>query len=1559
MNRATRWLVPLGLALALLLGLAGQANAQKVGNPGTYNFKITSGELKVKDQSFGFDESQNINFNGTVAANGAISIPSMTFPNFPISASGFDLTVKINVVGPTTGTINPLTGDMSLLLRVWIKIDGVPFGGDCRIASSSSPITLNTLVTGTSGSVTGTKYNLSAGTVRIVNGTYAVPESSSCGPAAGTVNSTVGLPSAAGNNTALFNILTTPKLTRGVTAALNASPTSGTAPFTTTLNAAGSTASAGIKEYRWDFTNDGTIDQTTTTATVNRTYTTGGTPTARVVVVDNDNDTAEATRQLTVNAFPDLELTAAHTGNFRVGNVETYRVNLKNVGYAATTGGSAVTSTLPAGLTYDSVTGTGWSCSTSGQNLTCNRANPIAVGANAPELGIRVKVGAEARPEVTPTFTVTTTGDNGPGNNSATDQTNVTATDLKLNLSHPSHAILIGPDPANVIRLSVDNIGDAATVGPTVITDELPAGLAPVSAAGPGWSCDIAGQTVTCTHSGTIAPGASSGEIEIAVSGSLDPEVLGVTVDNQASVSTANDIDPANDTVVDPTLILDGHDVGIIKGHAGSFTAGKTADYTLAVTNSGVAPTTGPTVVTDVLPSGLTYVSADGGPDWDCADDSGTVTCTHEDPLAAGADAPPIDLRVQIGVEAIPIVTNTATVATADDPNPANDSSADETIVQAIDLQITKNHTGVIRVGQPATYRLGVTNVGDSPTTDQITVTDQLPSGLAFVSVDGGADWNCSEAAGVVSCTYDEVLESAQSAPDIELKVMVGPAAAPEVTNEASVSTLDDFNPANDSTSDPADVIDADTAVSIERTGTFRPGQNGTYQVTVRNEGTVPTANPTEVVATLAAGLDFVSAGGNGWICDELDGVVTCNGPASLAGETTAAAINIRVLVTSAAAPSAITTVTATTDGDRYADNDQDSDEAEISTPDLAIAASHDADFRVGDEGTWSIDVSNGGSSATTGPVTVTATVPAGIDVLSAEGQGWDCPVAGQAVTCERVAPIAAGGSATSVTLVGSPTAASLPVGETSAGVTLEAGVQTANDGNPTNDAASDATDLVAVDQALGMTGSVGLAVGEQAAWEIRIENTGSAATRGGTRVKDTLPAGFSAGSSGGEGWLCAATGLEVSCEYGAESVPGEQLPLLTIRARAGTGSAGTATNQATVETAGDVIAGNDSATLDREVSAAPDLEAVLKARAAAFRVGGDAGYEVRVRNVGAASADSPTTVKLQLPSGAGFVEADYGTGWSCGDMNGTEVTCEAPGEIGPDQISVLGFRLTFDVATAAQATVTATVENGADNNPENDQSSLESPVNRIDLALTRSRTGDWVRPGTGSYRLQVENKGTAATVAPVLITETLPLGTTLAAAQGQDWDCQVTGRVLRCVNRGPIPAGDGSPLDITVDIARVASSPVSASSTVKTADDVNSGNDTATERIDLNDAVPPVQSKAKIRAGKVTVTRSGVVTVWMSCPQQSAAKCRGTLKLRTSGKVAFKKVKRKFRKAKLNFGQAGYALAAGQSAPVRIQVKGKGKQALKLNRKINLRATATGQGVGNSNTRLVIRRGR
>ncbi len=162
---------------------------------------------------------------GTVSGAGAISVPvsGATMPAFYLenSSAGGDgvVTVTPRVVQPVTGTADPSTGALAMRLRMVVDLDAANLPAACAIGTSTAPIDMASLSTASSG---GVAYSTATGAATITDHNYAIPGSSGCSFFANAINSAIGVPSAAGNNHAVFNVHTTPILTAG------AAPTSST-----------------------------------------------------------------------------------------------------------------------------------------------------------------------------------------------------------------------------------------------------------------------------------------------------------------------------------------------------------------------------------------------------------------------------------------------------------------------------------------------------------------------------------------------------------------------------------------------------------------------------------------------------------------------------------------------------------------------------------------------------------------------------------------------------------------------------------------------------------------------------------------------------------------------------------------------------------------------------------------------------------------------------------------------------------------------------------------------------------------------------------------------------------------------------------------------------------------------------------------------------------------------------------------------------------------------------------------------------------------------------------
>src|ERR1700694_3818441 len=102
---------------------------------------------------------------------------------------------------------------------------------------------------------------------------------------------------------------------------------------------------------------------------------------------------------------------------------------------------------------------------------------------------------------------------------------------------------------------------------------------------------------------------------------------------------------------------------------------------------------------------------------------------------------------------------------------------------------------------------------------------------------------------------------------------------------------------------------------------------------------------------------------------------------------------------------------------DPVASNDSASVTITGQAPDLTIAKSHIGSFVRGSTGSYTVTVSNIGAVASSGLVTVSDTLPAGLTPSTASGTGWSCGIAAQVVTCTRSDALAAAGSYPVITI--------------------------------------------------------------------------------------------------------------------------------------------------------------------------------------------------------------------------------------------------------------------------------------------------------------------------------------------------------------------------------------------------------------------------------------------------------------------------------------------------------------------------------------------------------------
>ena len=245
----------------------------------------------------------------------------------------------------------------------------------------------------------------------------------------------------------------------------------------------------------------------------------------------------------------DLTITKTHAGNFVVGSNATYTLTVSNApGVEPEDNTVTVTDTLPAGLTYVSGVGTGWTCSNAAQVVTCTHPASLAASASFPPIALTVAVGAAAFGSVSNTATVSSASyDSNPANNSATD----VATVIGSNLSTATKTVadLNGgdADPGDALRytITLTETGGATATGVS-LTDDVPANVSSYSLV-----TIPAGAASSSTGTGTGANNTgfinlsnitvpANGSVTVVFDAIVAAVAPGATIDNTVTIANPN-----------------------------------------------------------------------------------------------------------------------------------------------------------------------------------------------------------------------------------------------------------------------------------------------------------------------------------------------------------------------------------------------------------------------------------------------------------------------------------------------------------------------------------------------------------------------------------------------------------------------------------------------------------------------------------------------------------------------------------------------------------------------------------------------------------------------------------------------------------------------------------------------------------------------------------------------------------------------------------------------------------------------------------------------------------
>ncbi len=992
---------------------------------------------------------------------------------------------------------------------------------------------------------------------------------------------------------------------------------------------------------------------------------------------DTTNNTAQDTAVVTTEA--DLAVTKAHAGVLLAGGQGTWTVDVVNNGPSVAAAPVTAADTLPAGTTFVSASGPGWTCSGAAQAVTCTRA-ALAPGP-APQLTIVAAIDESVVGTITNTATVTSPTTDPDESNNTDDDPGVVTTlaDLAIEKSHTGD---FTAGESSVYHFTVANNGPSQAAADVVVTDTLPDAVGFVGSTNVvgSWTCAAAGQALTCTLAGPLAVGATAAvDVEVLV----DPEAPPVPITNTARVdSPTTDPIPGNnvdDDVSDVTVVAD---LAVAKSHTGDAVAGQPFSWQVVATNNGPSDSPGPLTVADRLPAGVTYSSATGA-GWTCSAVGQLVTCTTPGPLAAGASAPAITVTAAVAPDAGPatLVNAAAVTGPADDPDLTNNTALDPTVVvDQANVTIAKAaDPTTVPAGAPVRYTLTATNEGPSDA-DTAIVTDTAPVGLTPTAVDAPSGWACGIAGRVVTCAHGAAPAGGSATITVDATTDASLPPGTQLTNTARIATSTAGDDPDDNTATAT--VTLTTSADLATTKTHEPltgddvspGGLVRFTIGVANAGPSDAAGPITVVDTLPDGFTYVSAQAP-WTCSAAGPSVTCEWDTDALAVGDEAPPLVLLVATDPALPAGVVVNTATassTTPDPVPANNTATDPVPlVPAADIAVTKVSEGTPVIGQEHTYTMTVVNAGPSDAQ-DVTLRDVLPRGLTLVSVDGDGWDCTAADRTVLCALDAPLPPRSQTAPITLV-------VDVGpEAYPQIRNVAVVRTTTPSDLLGDNEDDVTDDLDPDfdleLAKGHTGE--LVVGETVTWGLLVTNDGPTEDPHPISVVDVLPTGLSYVSSAGPGWTCGAAGQRVTCTHPGPLAVDGRLPLAL------TTSIGAAAAPAVLNTAVVASEGETGPLLNNIALDGADVTPVSHLRidkSVASQSGQRVVYDITVGNRGPSPTGAPVVVTDDLPTGESLISVS-GDGWVC--SSASVIVCQYDDVLAVDEAAP-PITLTVDTTAA------------------------------------------------------------------------------------------------------------------------------------------------------------------------------------------------------------------------------------------------------------------------------------
>ncbi len=711
-----------------------------------------------------------------------------------------------------------------------------------------------------------------------------------------------------------------------------------------------------------------------------------------------------------------------------------------------------------------------------------------------------------------------------------------------------------------------------------------------------------------------------------------------------------------------------------------NITAGISTNYTISVNNIGIATSNGQISVSTTLPIGVGYNSFTGV-GWSIiptVQPDGTtivLAVTNSSAVINGTLAPFIlNVTASASIGNGNLVTISSNVSGGGDNNNSNNTaSINSTVtVNSPDLSLIMAGPSTINPNGSANYTLNIANIGNAASLGSITASIMLPNGLSYNSFTGNG-WvygsRTLQNGGAILITF--INTNQINANTSANALVINLTAGENTTNNMVLTVAGTVSGGGDNTNNN-NIASVNTTViagsspilvlNINGSGSIVAGTSNNFTINVNNTGLTATVGQIITTSILPSGFIYNSFIGAGWsVVATVQSnrttllTATYSGIVGTGGATTPLIINY-ITQLSLGTGASYTITHTLTGGGSIGSISSNYNVIIVAPANLSLVINGINTISSGSTESYVFTLSNIGTTASSGIITNTITLPAGVNYSSFTGNGWNFVSSTPQLNGTTLVTFSYNSS-----IAGNSSAASLALNLSFANTLIINSSLVINSSITGIGIGTNSTITLVVisapiaDLTVSINGTPTTNPNGTVVYTITVNNIGSTSSSGPINVSVLIPNGLNYTSFTGSGWSYSnstlQTGGAILVTFTTNSViaAGSSNNNLVINLTAG----GSLANNTILTITGNVSGGGEINTTNNTYSTNltifslgnPLLIATINGPTT-VNVNLAYTYIINVNNIGSAASFGTTTVSTILPAGI-IYNTTSGNGWS------------------------------------------------------------------------------------------------------------------------------------------------------------------------------------------------------------------------------------------------------------------------------------------------------------------------